>query len=591
MKLPSPACFAISLGFAGLLAAATHAQIPERITPAQTKEEAILYTPAGFTKVGEPRWGGTVRGVIDGRAGHLELIVRDADTNQPLPCRVNVVARDGNFYHPPPHRLQYLSQVSTWSHTSNHGGNRIGKAPYRYLGRFFYTLGETRLLVPDGAARIELWRGYEYRPETIDVQIPAGGVKRVEAKLTRVAPMASAGYYAGDTHLHTVRLTDEDERFFFDMLDVEDVSYGVNMTCNWVPTPLYRGQMDALLYPQRAIGRPSIATRGTRHVISGQEYRTLHYGHLNISLRDDLVEPKRAPFATDTWPVHGVVARETIDRGGFAYMAHGGYDQEIYADAALGNTSGIELLQFAIYRQIGLENWYHILNSGWRFSAHGASDYPGARFLSDCRTYVHHATAPTMEQWLAGMAAGRSFFTTGPLLLLEVDGQKPGSQIQKSGAGSHSVRARVRMRCEVTPVTHLDLIVNGAVVKQLSIPAAESKGRWIELEHPLALTQSSWIAARAHSKSPGGEPDAEAHTNPVFVYLNNRAPFRRESIDAWIAKVDVQSAFHAKREFAEQARVLAYFQGARDFLVRVRDQGGLRADDEPVKLAAKLAPR
>ena len=222
-----------------------------------------------------------------------------------------------------------------------------------------------------------------------------------------------------------------------------------------------------------------------------------------------------------------------------------------------------------------------MLNSGYRFSAHGASDYPGARFLADCRTYVHQATAPTLPEWLAGVAAGRSFFTTGPLLLLEVDGEKPGAQIRKKGDEPHTMTARVRMRCEVTPVTDIDLIVNGRTVKTWQVPPAESKGRWIEVEQAVPLDESAWIAARAHSKSPGGLPDAEAHTNPVYVYLNNRAPFQKAAVDAWIAKIDGQIAIHAKRIFPENAKVLNYFQRAREFLLKLRAQGGLSADAEP----------
>ena len=55
--------------------------------------------------------------------------------------------------------------------------------------------------------------------------------------------------------------------------------------------------------------------------------------------------------------------------GGLAIMAHGGYSKEIYADAALGTLSGVEFLQFGIYREIGLTDWYHMLNTGYRFPA------------------------------------------------------------------------------------------------------------------------------------------------------------------------------------------------------------------------------
>src|SRR5438093_7665268 len=138
---------------------------------------------------------------------------------------------------------------------------------------------------------------------------------------------------------------------------------------------------------------------------------------------------------------------------GLAIMAHGGYAQEIYADAALGAVNAVELLQFGIFREIGLADWYHILNSGYRLPITGASDWPACRFLADSRTFVHASQRPAHADWLRGAADGRSFVTSGPLLLLEVEGQRPGAQLHKTNRGPYTVTARVRVRCEVTPVT------------------------------------------------------------------------------------------------------------------------------------------
>jgi putative membrane-bound dehydrogenase-like protein len=120
------------------------------------------------------------------------------------------------------------------------------------------------------------------------------------------------------------------------------------------------------------------------------------------------------------------------------------------------------------------------------------------------------------------------------------------------------------------------------------VPPGQGKGSWLELEQTLELTESSWIAARAYSTSPGGRPDAEAHTNPVYVYLNGRAPYRAASLDAWVAKIDGQIAVHQKRAFAEKAKVLDYFQRSRDLLLKIRQDGGLSADADPAKMAREL---
>jgi hypothetical protein len=294
---------------------------------------------------------------------------------------------------------------------------------------------------------------------------------------------------------------------------------------------------------------------------------------MNLYLLDELVAPGKK-YHADEWPPFGLVAAEARKAGGVAYHAHGGYAQEVYADVVHGNIDGVELLQFGVYRGIGLEDWYHMLNAGFRVPAIGACDYPACRKLADCTTYVCSDELPDIEGWLRGMARGESFVTSGPLLLLEVDGKRPGLTINKTDSGPHVVTARVRARCEVAPVSHVQLIANGRLLRQLQVPPGVGQGEWVELEQAIELDQSAWIAARAYSLSKLGTPDAESHTNPVYVCLNERAPYDKSSIDQLVAAIDQQIAIHKKRKFAEQAKVIAYFEEAREMLMKMRRAGG-----------------
>src|SRR5262249_54118311 len=197
----------------------------------------------------------------------------------------------------------------------------------------------------------------------------------------------------------------------------------------------------------------------------------------------------------------------TRKQGGVAIYAHGGYAQAIYADFARKNVDAVELLQFGVYRGIELADWYHILNIGYRFPCVGASDYPACRKLGDCRTYVEATDRPDFAAWLRGTAEGRSFVTSGPMLLLEVDGERPGGIVRKPGTGPHRVRVRVRAACEVAPIQAVQIVVNGRVVHEQTVPAEKRMGAWIEIEQQQELGRSSWVAARAFSKAPSGAPD------------------------------------------------------------------------------------
>ena len=119
----------------------------------------------------------------------------------------------------------------------------------------------------------------------------------------------------------------------------------------------------------------------------------------------------------------------------------------------------------------------------------------------------------------------------------------------------------------------------------MKVAPREGEGCWLDFKEQIELTESAWIAARAFSLSPLGTPDAEAHTNPVYVYVNGRAPYDRESLDRLLEQIDKQIAEHKKRKFSEQTKVLDYFQRSRDILVKIRAAGGAPATGHPSRVA------
>lgn len=542
------------------------------VKDAGAEDEALLFTPAGFDKVGLPK-------VASGAdTGLIEITVRDAAGGQPTPCRINVVGPDGDYYEPSGGLLKQHSFTGVWP--ASGWGNRQGKAPIRYLGRFFYSAGTDTVTVPAGVVRVEVWKGFEYRPAAVTTHVAAGGTRRIDVVLERTAPMLPHHYWSGDPHIHIERHDERDDQRILDLLAAEDIRFAATLAYN-DPAGRYVGRLESLDAPQlRGLGARSVVQRDGSAILSGQEYRSGPYGHLLLYLLDELFARGQS-YNADRWPPFGHVAAEARQAGGVAFHAHGGYAQEIYADVVHGDVDGVELLQFGVYRGIGLEDWYHMLNAGFRVPAIGACDYPACRKLGDCLTYVWSEQPLDMEGWLREMARGESFFTSGPLLLLEVDGKRPGSQIDRSGAGPHLVTARVRVRCEVAPVTHVQVIAQGRVLRQLEVPRSAGQGQWLDLEQAIELDQSAWIAARAYSLSPLGTPDAESHTNPVYVYINGRVPYEPSSLDRLVAAIDKQIAIHQKREFAEREKVLAYFEQARDILMRIRDAGGITVGRRP----------
>ena len=533
--------------------------------------DEILFTPAGFDAAGLPA-------VASGKnTGRVRIRVYDESTGEPTCCRINIIGSDGQFYQPAKNRLSEYGFTGYWP-GEGHRANRAEKAPIRYYGWFFYSTGEDEVVVPAGSTRIEVYKGFEFSPLKFTAEIDAESTCEVELTLRRTLDAGEFGYYSGDPHLHLTRSTEDDEQLIFDLLEAEDVRYGSILAYN-EPAGPYFGLMDRMDMPQmRGFGSESIVERNGYVMMSGQEYRSGTYGHLNLFQRDELVLPGQNVNA-DNWPLYGEVGRQTQIDGGYAMYAHGGYSQSIYADFVQRTVNGVELLQFGVYRPIGLEDWYNILNIGYRFPASGASDYPACRAFGDCRTYVYSAETPSMSEWLKGHAEGRSFMTTGPVLLLTVDDEHPGSTISHKGDEPQKVHINLCARSDVAPIETLQLIINGNVHDVWEIDESDRLGSWTKKELDLELSASAWIAARVFSTSSDGRPDADAHTNPVYVYRNDLMPYQAESLDTIIGKLDGQIDRHQQRDFPERGMVLDYFNRSREILAEIGRDKGMTFED------------
>lgn len=530
--------------------AAAHDGAHGPLAPADPAAEALIHTAPGADVAGEPA-------VAEGAdAGKLQLTVIDEATGEPAFCRVNVIGPDGNYYEPADHALR------PWS--LHRLGNRAEKGPFRYYGWFFYSDGEDTIQIPAGESTIEVWKGFEYRPMRGTVTVKAGENRAVTLRLARTLDMAAEGWYGGDPHIHLNRRDESDEARALDLVAAEDIRYGFLLGMNDAKT--FNGVPEDQQIPQlRGMGEPSVVSRGGYTVSSGYEYRNSTYGHILLLMADDLIF-KDQVLQVDEWPTFAEVAKETHRLHGVAFHAHGGYEKEIYADYIPGATDGVELLQFAVYRGIGLEGWYHMLNTGYRFPAIGASDFPYCRALGDCRTYVRLEGEPSMRAWTEAATAGKSFITTGPVIDFTVNGAGPGAEVVVA-EDAETVDVSLHVRSEVAPISDIEFIANGEVIRHFRLdrntPVYELP-QTLRYQLRLPVEGSTWFAVRAHGKHPSGLPDAEAHTNPIYV-LREEAPIRNDASVKWLlAKLDERIAIIEEMEdFEKKGDVLAYFQDCR----------------------------
>ena len=542
----------------GLLVSGRSRDSLEGSTQETALADAEIHAVPGVETPGEPTTADP------NESGVLRLKIADASTGQPVPCRVHIVGSDGNSYEPAANPLSPYSL--------HRMGNRKEKGPFRYYGWFFYCRGGAEVRVPPGKVRVDVWRGLESTPVSREKNVLRGQVVEVDVSMNRAIDMAARGWFSGDTHIHHDRLKPADDERTLDLAEAEDIRF-MHILCMNDPRT-YSPLMDKQLHPQsRGLGAESERRRGRYGIASGQEYRCGTYGHICFVGGKRLVDADGPETDPNQWPLFAKVAEEVRGMGGYSFHAHGGYEQEIYADFAQAATDGVELLQFAVYRGIGRDGWYHMLNAGFRFPAVGASDYPYCRALGDCRTYVRPAALekghdPTFAEWNKAAAEGRSFFTTGPLLELTVEGKSPGETIDVTAA--RTVPVFLEMSSPVAAVDELELIVGGVVRSRRKLEGRERRGPF-EWKVDVPLREASWIAARAWATSRSGKEDVEAHTNPIYLTKAGRSMRRQESVDWLIGKLDQQIAVQQARNFAKKPEVLAWFRKSREILESRRE--------------------
>ena len=443
-------------------------------------------------------------------------------------------------------------------HSLRRSANRHkGPIRFRRLNYYFYTDGTLSLKVPPGRCTLEVRKGYEYVPSHRTFELDPGQVLDATVTLSRWIDMAALGWYSGDTHIHFER-TGTNDGSLLTLTSARDIRYAFSLSMNTRGYSL--GGAFESWHQAHGLGDGSIRNRGPYFLTSGQEYRTRTLGHVTILMARDYVPGIGHTPNTDRGPSLGIIGDQAHALGGVIGLNHGGYTRlEADSLALSGKMDFLELLQFGGYRGLGLDGWYDFLNLGYRWPMAGASDYPATRELGDCLTYVRASEPPTPRGFIEGLLRGESFATSGPMLLVTVNGKQPGESILSEGKTGLELQVEVQVSSPLYPVRYVDLIQNGRVVYRDF--AAEGRSHW-ELSRRIEASSSGWVAVRAYSD--GG---TEAHTNPVYVYLDGKLPFDDDACGQILARLD--SSLRA----IPAESVLARVRNLRDRLARYRDTG------------------
>lgn len=161
--------------------------------------------------------------------------------------------------------------------------------------------------------------------------------------------------------------------------------------------------------------------------------------------------------------------------------------------------------------------WYRLLNCGFRIPAAAGTDVflnrVGSSLPGGDRVYVRLDGPLTHDGWVAGLKAGRSFVTSGPVLECTANGSQPGAVLKFGEKPTVRVKAVARSQF---PLAKAEVVHNGRVA---ATAALSDDKLTATLDQELALDRGGWVAFRASGPGTADTPTSalNAHTNPVYV--------------------------------------------------------------------------
>ena len=486
---------------------------------------------------------------------------------------VTVVGPDG---HATAARIQ-LAASDGRSYAPEGGFHRVIAATETH---YFHTTGSFDVDVPAGRTVIEAMKGFEYRPRSVTIDVPAGGSRSATITLQRLVDLPARGWFSGDTHIHDLHQGDFGltHQTFFDQLRAEDL-HVTNALIHMDGTRLM-GRWNDLT------GKPSPLSTPQYILQYGEEFRG-SLGHISMLGVRRFILPLTAGVRNTAY------AQPTLDatyidsahaQGGISGFPHPYYSLVTQPSQAASTLIPVDVaLGKGDYYDIGAvwsdefssaEMYYRLLNCGFRLPATSGTDNfsdvwrdppPGTD-----RTYVHVRGPLTLASWLAGIRAGHTFGSTGPLVFLDVAGREPGDEIRLAAGAGRTLRVRAEA-VSIAPMSRLDIIVNGKVARSVMASNASDSLRMVFTDS-VAVPDGGWIAARVIGPSSRHIADsyAFAQTTPVYIVRNGRrytsaedARFLGQAVDAlWtrVEKAPWRTAEERDRFHSELTRARAVYQ-------------------------------
>jgi hypothetical protein len=480
--------------------------------------------------------------------------VVDADTGEPVAYRIYIQDDKGKWYFPKsasPTGSAVVYKKQNWA-------NKKSVEFHTTVSAHPFTIE-----LPSGQYTITIERGKEYFRLTRKVTLGTEDVK-LKFQLKRWINMSQLGWYSGDTHVHrmlqdlpNVQLA-EDLNVSFPLLFWVTKAFmapgtGDKSTGMKVEPKLILIDDTHVIYPLNT-EYEIFSVNGKRHTLGAvfvlNHKSVFQKGIPPVApiagksrLEDGLLELDKHnwPWSMMLVPIMNIdlfeLANNHMWRTEFAFSKFGEAAPE-YMEVET-NSRGFTELGWIDY---GFKNYYALLNCGFRLrptagTASGVHPVP----LGFGRVYVKLKDGFEYDKWIRGLNEGRSFVTTGPMLVVTINNFEPGHIFGQSNEGivSYLVDGIAQ---SAYPLDRIEIVVNGLVVKTLKAQNRKMpSGGWSsKINEKIDVSSSCWIVVRCFERRPDGRIRF-AHTGPFHVEVEGK-PLRprKPEIDFLIKRMQEQ---------------------------------------------------
>jgi hypothetical protein len=386
----------------------------------------------------------------------------------------------------------------------------------------FYVNGSYRAKLPAGDYELVIAKGLEYRMVRRPFSVAANQSNNVKIQLQRWRDMAKTGWISGDDHIHYALESDQDRRALQVFAKAEDVR---------VANILHMGNVLRTYFPIDK-WEPMINPDDNSFVlVPGQEDpRTARLGHtISLNLRAPVRDASRYPL------YHDVFEKVRAQGGlvGYAHVTDGHLKDPggLHADRGMSIDVPFGIIDFAEILSgpfSGGAAWFDFLNLGYKLSPTAGTDYlygslPGAE-----RTYAKLDRPFTAQAWFDALKAGRTFVTDGPVVDFNINGNEVGSELSLKRGESLTIKASASLNPDFGPLTSLELIEQGEVVKRSSPNGGEAA-----ITYQVSATHGTWFVVRAK----GVKGDIFAMSAPIYVVVDGHTFWKRSEVPSIVARL------------------------------------------------------